>query len=99
MSVDPPPQLDDPNGDEDLQGDQAKDNEFFVDNPNYEAPVQNYNLHLGHALMRRDVHRLRKRQSEDPTSKWRCESALEWEDLGDDYFPRFLRKVKCLCER
>ncbi|CAN8005631.1 unnamed protein product [Ixodes hexagonus] len=38
---------------------------------------------------------LRERRSE--TAKpWGCASRLEWEDLGDDRFPRYLRNVKCL---
>ncbi|OQR74045.1 hypothetical protein BIW11_09345 [Tropilaelaps mercedesae] len=102
MSVDPPPK---PMVDgqklenNDWQDDQAQNEDFFVDNPNYEAPVNNYHFHLGHALMKRGIRQFRKRQSDDPTSKWKCQSTLEWEDLGDGYFPRYLRKVKCLCER
>ncbi|CAN8029680.1 unnamed protein product [Ixodes persulcatus] len=41
--------------------------------------------------------RRRVREKRSETAKpWGCASRLEWEDLGDDRFPRYLRNVKCL---
>lgn len=37
---------------------------------------------------------------EDGTKKpWGCEARMEWEDLGEDRFPRYLRTVRCLGEQ
>ena len=31
-----------------------------------------------------------------PTPRdWSCETAIEWRDLGDNHFPRYVREVKC----
>ncbi len=42
--------------------------------------------------------RLKRRTSKNSAKKlpWECPFKIEWQDLGDNFFPRFLRKVKCL---
>lgn len=35
------------------------------------------------------------RKSKDNALPWQCESRVIWQDLGNDYFPRFLRSVEC----
>lgn len=34
-----------------------------------------------------------KRASDRPS--WSCESRIRWQDLGPDFFPRYLRSVEC----
>ncbi|GAB0090780.1 Protein trunk [Sergentomyia squamirostris] len=35
-----------------------------------------------------------KRSAEKPS--WNCEARVRWEDLGENYFPRYLRSVECV---
>lgn len=42
--------------------------------------------------------RPRVRRDESTKKPWGCESHMEWEDLGEDRFPRYLRTVRCLGE-
>ena len=37
--------------------------------------------------------------AEDEEIPWKCESRVVWEDLGPNYFPRYLRTVECLGAR
>lgn len=30
---------------------------------------------------------------------WKCDSKIVWNDLGDNYYPRFLRNVVCMNEK
>lgn len=30
---------------------------------------------------------------------WQCDSQVIWSDLGDNYYPRFLRNVRCTSEK
>ncbi|XP_022656726.1 protein trunk-like isoform X1 [Varroa destructor] len=97
LSVDPPPELESRvSGDSEVQSDQAPFQDFFVDE-NYEAPVGGNSIHFSAPPVRS------KRQMDEheiePSSTWTCERTTEWEDLGDNYYPRYLRKVKCLCDR
>lgn len=41
----------------------------------------------------------RVRREESTKKPWGCESHMEWEDLGEDRFPRYLRTVRCLGEQ
>ncbi|KAL1427816.1 hypothetical protein MTO96_003154 [Rhipicephalus appendiculatus] len=40
-----------------------------------------------------NVHR--QRRHDDNKKPWGCESRMEWLDLGEDRFPRYLRTVRC----
>lgn len=35
-----------------------------------------------------------RRKNQIPTT-WKCEATIDWVDLGPDYFPRYLRTIKC----
>lgn len=37
----------------------------------------------------------RRRRHDDDKKPWGCESRMEWLDLGEDRFPRYLRTVRC----
>ncbi|XP_059607958.1 protein trunk [Phlebotomus argentipes] len=38
---------------------------------------------------------VRARRSVDPQT-WSCDAKVRWQDLGPDYFPRYLRSVECV---
>ncbi|XP_055692174.1 protein trunk [Lutzomyia longipalpis] len=49
--------------------------------------------------------RIRRSSDEDPEDRtkraidrpnWSCEAHIRWQDLGPDYFPRYLRSVECV---
>lgn len=35
------------------------------------------------------------KRSVKPGRQWECEAKIRWQDLGPDYFPRYLRSVDC----
>lgn len=43
--------------------------------------------------------RKENRKKPEPKRQWECHSKIKWIDLGDDYYPRYLRTVECLSEK
>ncbi|EAT40690.1 AAEL007584-PA [Aedes aegypti] len=44
----------------------------------------------------RSARNARRGQNGDGTSRpWECDAKIRWIDLGDEYYPRFLRTVEC----
>lgn len=41
----------------------------------------------------------RGRREQDTKKPWGCESRMDWQDLGEDRFPRYLRTVHCKGEQ
>ncbi|KAK9891685.1 hypothetical protein WA026_015653 [Henosepilachna vigintioctopunctata] len=55
-----------------------------------------------HVKLRRNsttpLQKRRKRQTIQSLEEWHCESEFVWEDLGPDYFPRYIHNLKCTSE-
>lgn len=108
MSIDPPTDLDiayetDPTDDPDTNRSQraavASPNDrpaFYVDGDEYLAQ-HGESVDAAEAAWSRgpfgsESSTRRKRSAQRP---WTCRSHIRWLDLGDEYYPRFLRSVEC----
>lgn len=40
--------------------------------------------------------RTKRGAKSDDAEPWKCSSEIVWEDLGEDYFPRYVRRTKCM---
>lgn len=50
----------------------------------------------GSKLANRSTRNARRGQKSSGSSRpWNCEAKIRWMDLGDEYYPRFLRTVEC----
>ncbi len=73
-----------------------------ISQKNVESPVRTYSppTALSSAEESPPEKFLRRVARQSPVSlPWKCESQLEWMDLGPDHFPRYLRSVRCTSDR
>lgn len=64
--------------------------------------VQAENFKKKRIILRRSVSEPKRRTLRNVSSKllpWTCSQNVEWLDLGQDHFPRYVRSVKCTSER
>ena len=67
--------------------------DFYLDISWYQEVI--HSLSDGAARL---IRQLRSAAFESNTLPWKCESELVWTDLGANYYPRFLRNVRCTKE-